>query len=90
MTEPDIEIRLVKLEQKLDNLTEKVSEMSASNKSYSEMFVKCIKDIGVNATSIKSAHHRLDDMWKFVFWATGIAATLVGVFASIFTAYLSR
>ena len=42
------------------------------------------------ATSVKSAHHRIDDMSDRIYKTVGISATLVGVFASMLTWALSR
>jgi len=90
MTDPELEGRLKQLEQKLDDLVKKVDGIAADNKTLSERILGCIKDIAVTDSRAKSAHHRLDDMWKFVFWSTGMAATIVGIFATVLTAYLGR
>ncbi len=38
----------------------------------------------------KSAHHRIDDLKHDICWTLGTSVTVVGIFASVLTAFLQR
>lgn len=38
--------------------------------------------------SSRSAHHRIDDLKRSIRWTLGTSVTVVGIFASILTAFL--
>lgn len=38
--------------------------------------------------SSRSAHHRIDDLKRSICWTLGTSVTVVGIFASILTAFL--
>ena len=90
MTDPDFEIKLAKIEQKLDGIDEKVNKLSLTYDSLNGRLTDLVKDIAVTDARARSAHHRLDDIRSSIFWATGIAATIVGIFATVLTSVLSR
>lgn len=48
------------------------------------------RDVVAAIESGRSAHHRIDDLKHDICWTLGTSVTIVGIFASILTAFLQR
>lgn len=86
----DQAIKLARIEEKVSNIQEQIAKMSAGNKILTEQLYQVMKDTTTALNSTKSAHKRLDDLKETIFWAVGLSATVVGIFATILTTVLSK
>jgi hypothetical protein len=71
-------------------LTSEVEKINAGHKSAMEQVYQAIKDTAIALNTAKSAHHRIDDLKSSICWTLGFSVTVVGVFASVLTAFLSK
>ena len=90
MSDDTIAERLARIDEKLKNVEDQITEMNQNHKAAKDQLYKVIQDVAYAISSSKSAHHRIDDFKSSICWTLGFSVTVVGVFASILTLVLSR
>ena len=90
MTEHDFDVRLAHIEEKLEMNNQELTKLNAAHKSAMDQIYEAIKNTAIALNTAKSAHHRIDDFKSSICWTLGFSVTVVGVFASVLTAFLSK
>lgn len=68
------------------NETELITRLDRIEKQLTDLN----RDVVTAIESGKSAHHRIDDLKHDICWTLGFSVTVVGIFASLLTAFLQR
>jgi tetrahydromethanopterin S-methyltransferase subunit G len=89
MTETDGE-RLSRIEEKINSMQAELARMSAASSLINGQIYTLMQDTTTALNSTKSAHKRLDDLKQTIFWAVGLSATVVGIFATVFTTMINK
>lgn len=66
------------------------NELAARLDRIDEQLTALNRDVVAAISSVKSAHHRIDDLKHDICWTLGTSVTVVGIFASVLTSVLSR
>lgn len=73
---------------KRDHMNE--NELMSRLNRIDEQLTNLNREVMVAIESGRSAHHRIDDLKHDICWTLGTSVTIVGIFASILTAFLQR